>query len=198
MRRLEFRRMKRLVLGPILVSILAFGVAGADEPETVPYVDLERYSGKWYEVARLPTRFQKDCVGATAEYRLLEEGKVQVINTCYRADGTTRDIEGVAKVVDETGAKLEVRFDNFFFKVFGWLIKPNYWILDLAEDYSYAVVGSPDRKYLWILSRERLMDEALYQRLLERASAQGFDVEGLVRTEVPESVQGDARTEETS
>ena len=182
----------------LLPPLLALGVVSADEVTTVPSVDLERYAGKWFEVARLPTRFQKDCIGATAEYRLLDERKVQVINTCYRSDGTVRDIEGVARVVDPSGAKLEVRFDNFFFKLFGWLVKPNYWILDLAEDYGYAVVGSPDRKYLWVLSREPTMDEALYERLMERAAAQGFDVERILRTEVPESAQRDEKTEGSS
>ena len=157
--------------------------------QTVAFVDLARYTGKWYEIGRLPNRFQQDCTGATADYGLRADGALSVVNTCYREDNSTRSIEGKAEVRDESSnAKLRVRFDGFWFKLFSWLIKADYWVIDLAEDYSYAVVGTPDRDYLWILSRERTMDEATYHRVTARAASQGFEVERLVRTEVPETV----------
>lgn len=153
--------------------------------ETVPRVDLERYQGKWYEIARLPNRFQRDCKGATAEYGLRDDGKISVLNTCYTEDGGRRSVRGTARPIDSTNARLVVRFDNWFFKLFSWLIKPNYWIVELEPDYRYAVVGTPDRKYLWILSREPEMDDAIYQELREKMKARGFDVERILRTEVP-------------
>jgi apolipoprotein D and lipocalin family protein len=155
------------------------------EVVTVPRVDLERYAGKWHEIARLPNRFQSDCAGATAEYALRDDGKVSVVNTCYKEDGTVRDVKGTAKRIDETNARLVVRFDGLFFKLFSWLIKPNYWVLELDSDYQYAVVGTPDRKYLWVLSRTPRMDEGIYERLLENAAEQGFEVGNLLRSEVP-------------
>jgi apolipoprotein D and lipocalin family protein len=154
--------------------------------QTVSFVDLERYAGKWYEVARFPTRFQRDCIGSTADYAIIGDGRLSVLNTCYMQDGKTRTIQGEARVDGENTARLKVTFDNFFFKLFSWLIKADYWIIDLAEDYSYAVVGSPNRKYLWILSREPQLPEDLYQSITERVEAQRFDTERLIRTEVPE------------
>jgi apolipoprotein D and lipocalin family protein len=168
-----------------LLTTLTMTMTAPADLETVPRVDLERYQGKWYEIARLPNRFQRDCEGATAEYGLREDGKISVLNTCYAAEGEVRSIRGSAKPVDETNARLVVRFDGFFFKLFSWLIKANYWVLELDPDYRYAVVGTPDRKYLWVLSREPQMDEALYVELLGKAEGQGFDVGRMLRSRVP-------------
>lgn len=173
----------------LLALLVTAGIAGADDSgplSTVESVDLERYAGKWYEIARLPTRFQKDCVAATAEYEPSEPGRVKVVNTCYREDGTTRDIEGEARTVDDSNARLVVKFDGFFFKLFSWLIKADYWVIDLHEEYDWAVVGTPNRSYLWILAREPSIDQALYDELVDRAAAQGFEVERLVRSRAVE------------
>jgi apolipoprotein D and lipocalin family protein len=126
---------------------------------TVDHVDLERYQGLWYEIAKIPNRFQKNCArGTTAEYRLREDGRLTVINQCIEADGQTNRAEGVAKVEDkESGAKLKVSFVSFL----GW--RPfwgDYWILGLATDYGWAVVGTPDRKYGWILARTPKLEDA--------------------------------------
>jgi apolipoprotein D and lipocalin family protein len=169
-----------------MLSMLAFVFLAAPAAlRTVPAVDLERYQGKWYEVARLPNRFQSDCAGATAEYGLREDGKVSVLNTCFTKNGDVRSIKGSAAPLDETNARLLVRFDGFFFKLFSWLIKANYWVIELDSDYRYAVVGTPDLKYLWVLSREPEMDEELYGELIEKARGQGFPVEKILRTRVP-------------
>ena len=167
----------------IVVTMMMTVTTG--ELTTVSHVDLERYQGKWYEVARLPNRFQRDCAGATADYALREDGRVSVLNTCYTRGGEVRTIRGSAKVVDPSNARLRVRFDGLFFKLFSWLIKANYWILELDPEYRYAVVGTPDRKYLWILSRGPEMDEPLYRELLDRSEAHGFEVERILRTRVP-------------
>ncbi len=166
------------VIGMAALALMVIGGAkGAEQPappSTVAFVDLSRYVGKWYEIARIPNRFQKDCVGnVTATYRLREDGRIDVLNECAQKDGKTKSAEGMAKIVDpSTNAKLKVSFVSFFgFRPF-W---GDYWILGLGPDYEYAVVGSPDRKYGWILARDphpapRIVDEA---RTVLRE--QGFD-----------------------
>jgi apolipoprotein D and lipocalin family protein len=164
---------------------LAVTVAGAKKAplRTVPKVDLERYAGRWYEMARFPNRFQKECAGdVTANYARPPGGKIEVVNRCRKSDGKTDEAKGVARVVDrDTNAKLEVRFAPgiLSFLPFVW---GDYWVIGLGENYEYAVVGSPSREYLWFLSREPQMDENLYRKLLGEVSAQGFDANRLVRT----------------
>lgn len=169
-----------LSFGSVVITLLM----ARDEvvPDVAKTVDLERYQGTWFEVARFPNRFQRVCAGdVTATYSLREDGRVEVINRCGKQDGSTATARGVAKRVQGEVAKLKVRFAPSFlsFLPFVWA---DYWILELATDYSYAVVGSPNRKYLWILSRDPVVDEALYAQLKERLKAQGFPVEQLVRT----------------
>ena len=150
--------------------------------ETVPAVDLQRYQGKWYEIARLPNRFQKDCIASTATYGLLESGRVSVLNECTTESGKRKTITGSASVVDkETNAKLEVTFDNWFFRLFSWLIKGKYWILYLDPDYQTVIVGTPDRKYLWIMARTPTMDEKTYQELVQYVEKLGFKGSSLIR-----------------
>jgi apolipoprotein D and lipocalin family protein len=149
---------------------------------TVPYVDLERYLGDWFEIARLPNRFQRECVGdVRATYVRRLDGLLDVVNRCRTAEGET-EARGVARIVDERAfAKLKVRFAPEWLS---WLpmVWGDYWIIGLAPDYSWAVVGDPSRNYLWILARtSRLDDESMEAaRMLARAS--GYDVERLVRT----------------
>lgn len=159
------------------IPSLAMGGGRAQEPSTVAYVDLERYMGKWYEIARFEQSFQEGCVGVTAEYALKDNGKVSVKNTCFEEtlDGEKSVAKGRAYVKDKkTNAKLRV---TFFWPFYG-----NYWIFELASDYSYAVVGSPDRDSLWFLSRTPQISEELYQDLYARMAAKGFDMSLLNRT----------------
>ena len=147
---------------------------GKKQPElqTVPFVDVQRYMGVWYEIARIDQTFEKGCTGVTAEYALQDDGSVSVKNTCHqdRLEGPIKVANGNAKVVDTaTNAKLKV---TFF-----WPFCGDYWIVELGENYDYAVVGSPDRDYLWILSRTPRMDPKLYDAIIERRAAQGFPVE---------------------
>ncbi len=144
------------------------------ELKTVEHVDVKRYMGIWYELARIPHRFERGLVGVTAEYSLLEDGKVRVVNRGRKGglDGMERRAQGVAEVVDpETNAKLKV---SFF-----WPFKGNYWIIELGSDYEYAVVGDESREYLWILSRTPQMEAGVYDELLRRAREKGFDVSRL-------------------
>ena len=129
--------------------------------KTVNQVDLNKYAGLWYEIAKIPNSFQKQCAyGTTAEYKLQKDGNIQVINKCYTKDGEADIAEGLAKVVDKkTNSKLEVSF----FSILG--IRPfwgDYWIIGLDDNYQWAVVGSPNRKYGWVLSRTpSLLEETL-------------------------------------
>lgn len=146
--------------------------------ETVPSVDLSRYTGAWYEIGRYPHRFQEGCVGSRATYTAREDGKISVLNECYEGSftGRLRNAKATAKVVDtKTNAKLKV---TFF-----WPFSGDYWIIDLGKEYEYAVVGHPSRNYLWILSRTKTMDEKLYQEILGRLTAQGYDTEKLIKTQ---------------
>jgi len=145
--------------------------------ETVSNVDLKRYTGLWYEIARYPNRFQKDCVGSRATYGLKDDGRISVLNECYDRtfEGSLRSVKGTARVVDATSnAKLKV---TFF-----WPFSGAYWIIDLGRDYEFAVIGHPKRKYLWILSRSKEMDQDLYERILERLKQQDYDTSKLIKT----------------
>jgi apolipoprotein D and lipocalin family protein len=142
--------------------------------EVVPKVELEKYLGKWYEIAHLPAGFQKNCERTTATYSLLDDGNISVLNECTR-NGKYTKAKGKAKVVDKTtNAKLKV---TFFWPFYG-----DYWIIKLGEAYDYAVVGTPNRKYLWILSRTPQMDNALLSQIIEFVKSNGFDVENLIKT----------------
>ncbi len=149
-------------------------------PETVPYVDLNRYLGVWYEISSFPQSFQKGCVATQAEYSLLENGKIQVLNSCrdQTLEGKIRTAKGTATVADtKSNAKLKV---SFF-----WPFTGDYWILELGKEYEYALVGAPNRKYLWVLSRTRQMNPDVYESILQLAVAKGFDISQLVKTLQP-------------
>jgi apolipoprotein D and lipocalin family protein len=140
----------------------------------VPHVDLERYLGKWYEIARLPTKFEEGCTEITANYSLLKDGGVSVLNQCNKR-GKAKQAKGKAKIVDKTtGAKLKV---TFF-----WPFYADYWIIKLGADYEYAIVGTPNRKYLWILSRTPQINNKTLSELTEFAKAKDFDISRLIMT----------------
>jgi apolipoprotein D and lipocalin family protein len=151
--------------------------------ETVDYVDVNRYLGKWYEIARFEQKFQKGCTAVTAEYKLRRNGTIKVINKCRKGNpqGKLKKAIGRARVIDRsTNAKLKVQFFLKFLNI-GFL-SGNYWILDLGQDYEYALIGDPTREYLWILSRTKTMDEELYQELLVKARDMEFDTSRILKT----------------
>ena len=145
-----------------------------NEPKVVKYVDLKKYSGLWYEIAKIPNRFQKNCKrGTTAQYKLLENGKIEVINSCIEEDGERDASEGIAQVVDaSSNAKLEVSFVSIFGINLFW---GDYWIIDLDTNYEYAVVGTPTRKYGWILSRTPKLPEEKLNEVFELLKSQGYE-----------------------
>lgn len=148
--------------------------------QTVAQVDLSRYVGTWYEIASFPQSFQRGCTATTATYTLRADGDVDVLNRCRKGSlqGEEKSALGRARIVDRsTNAKLEV---SFFRPFWG-----DYWIVDLADDYSYAVVGHPGRDYLWILARQPTMADATYQSIVARLGALGYETSRLVRTLQP-------------
>ncbi|HWV39975.1 MAG TPA: lipocalin family protein [Vulgatibacter sp.] len=150
------------------------------EVQTVPYVDLERYVGTWYEIAAFPQRFQAGCTATTTTYTLRDDGQIDVVNRCNEGSpgGPEKVVKGRARVADPaTNAKLKV---SFFRPFWG-----DYWIVDLGADYDYAVVGHPSRDYCWILSRTPTLDPALYDAIVRRLQAQRFDTDRLQKTLQP-------------
>lgn len=145
--------------------------------ETVKHIDLTKYAGKWYEIALYPNKFEKGCYCTTAEYELTNKNYVKVTNTCKKdsVNGKVKSITGKAFIVKESNnTKLKVQF---FFP-----FKGDYWIIDIAEDYSYAVVSEPKMKYLWILSRTPKMNEEIYESILKKLELKGFDLHNLIKT----------------
>lgn len=145
--------------------------------QVVPSVDFARYAGRWYEIARLPNWFQCDCAGnTTATYTLRPDGKVTVLNQCRKADGRMKSAKGTARVADPKGPNSKLKVTFF------WPFRGNYWIIGLDADYRWALVGEPNRRYLWILSRDPQLDEGLYQQIVERAKRQGYETGSLMKT----------------
>jgi apolipoprotein D and lipocalin family protein len=160
-----------------LLLVMTITTLNAQKLQTVPNVDLNKYAGKWYEIASYPQIFQKGCHCTTAEYTLSEKGYMIVENRCNRdsVNGKQSYIKGKAFVEKNSGnAKLKVQFF--------WPFKAKYWIIDLADDYSYAVVSHPNKKYLWILSRKSKMDDTVYQEIISRLKLNGFDLSKLQKT----------------
>ena len=171
------------IFGVAALAALCLTLAGCASMEsrqplpTASSVDLSRYAGTWYEIARLPMWFQRHCVDSKAIYTTRPDGTVGVHNECVTDTGGLDQIDGVATVV----------FDNFFARLFGSSREGNYWIIDLDPDYRTSVVGTPDRRFLWILSRSPHLDKTTYQRLVDRARQLGFPVSDLIRAQRPSS-----------
>lgn len=161
-----------------LFSLVSF--ASSPLP-TADHVNIEKYIGKWYAISAMPQFFTRNCKAQTAEYAIINPQTVSVLNTCIKGKGKTT-IEGQAVVVNsQTNAELEVTFNNFFTRLFR--VKGDYTIIKLDKDYKYVLVGSKDRKSLWILAREKTMPEAIYNGYVDYAKANKFPVEKLKKSE---------------
>ena len=171
----------------VLIQATFVGAAVAQPPlgplRTVERLDLPRYMGTWYEIAKLPNRFQAKCASDTrAEYTAQPDGTVRVVNRCRTENGETTEAVGLARQVGGPDSpKLQVRFAP------AWLswwpgVWGDYWIVDLEPDYQLVAVSEPSREYLWILSRTPEMSGASYERALEIAKGNGFDVTRIVKT----------------
>ena len=163
------------------IAILAVIISACSAPntrqaplQTVSHVDLNRYLGKWYEIAKIPNRFQRHCAGdTTAEYRRLEKNRIGVTNRCRDQQGNFDQAHGIARVVDhKTKAKLKVSFVSILGVSLFW---GDYWIIGLGENYEYAVVGTPNRKYGWILSRNRSLSRSTREKIRRLLVRSGYD-----------------------
>jgi len=166
------------MIGKLLLTLF-FEIPSGFALDTVPSVDLAKYLGIWYEIASFPMFFQRGCVATKATYTARPDGMIDVLNECRKESfsGPLKQARGVAKVVDpSTQAKLKVRFFLFW---------GDYWIIDLDEEYRFAVVSEPRQKYLWILSRTPILEESVYQGILERLKMKGFDLSRLQTTPQP-------------
>jgi apolipoprotein D and lipocalin family protein len=160
----------------ILIVILFSAVMFAQQNplKTVKYVDLKKYAGLWYEAAKIPNSFQDQCIkGTTAKYILKEDGEIAVINSCIDEDGEVDDADGLARIVDKkSNAKLEVSF----FSIFGWRpVWGDYWIIGLDENYEWAIVGTPSRKYGWVLSRTPKLQSETMDKIFLILKDQGYN-----------------------
>jgi apolipoprotein D and lipocalin family protein len=162
----------------ILLLSLFFVSCATKQPSdlrTVEKVNLQHYLGDWYEIARYEHHFQKDCKNVKATYSLRDDKKIQVVNSCTKiSTNEFKEAKAVAYSVDETNSKLKV---SFFRPFYG-----DYWILDLDKNYTYAIVGTGSKEYLWILSRQKTMDKATLNTLLEKITSLGFDTSKLSYT----------------
>jgi apolipoprotein D and lipocalin family protein len=166
-----------LLLAAVVAAAVFPFFAGAEdetvEMNTVGQVDLSRYVGLWYEIARIPNKFQDQCVrGTTAEYTVRDDGHLTVVNRCFKENGDLDEAKGEAKIVDtETNAKLQVSFVSFL----GW--RPfwgDYWVIGLGEDYKWAVIGTPDRKYGWVLARNPSLDDGTLEEVFTIIERNGY------------------------
>jgi apolipoprotein D and lipocalin family protein len=168
-----------------LVALLMAGCASSQRdsmaPRTVDHVDLKRYQGTWYELARMPMFFQRNCAQSEANYTLKEDGNVAVTNRCRTLEGKWEEAKGTAspQVPGKTD-KLWVEFDNWFSRLLPGVTKGDYWVLYIGDDYRTALVGNPSRKYMWLLSRTPHVSARTKEELLAKARQQGYDTTKLI------------------
>ena len=185
--------MKKFFFLIFSLTLLFNGSTHADESralQAIPSLDVPRYMGRWYEIAKFPNWFQKQCAGDTsAEYQALEGQQVRVTNRCRKADGKIEEAVGLARQIGgPTSAKLKVRFAPRWlsFLPFVW---GDYWVVDLDSSYQLVAVSEPKREYLWVLSRTPQVEPARYQALLERLQAMGLDTTKLEPTRQTEAAR---------
>jgi apolipoprotein D and lipocalin family protein len=169
--------MKKTAL--ILIIIMIFTTAKSQKsPSVVSSVDLNRYKGMWYEIARLPNFFERKLKCTSALYTLRDDGRITVVNKGYYISDPKKftSSKGIAWIPDKNSpAKLKVQFF--------WPFSGDYWIMVLDKEYKYVLVGDPSVKYLWILAREKNMDESTYKMLLQKAVDNGYDVKTIIKVE---------------
>lgn len=161
---------------PIVLAVVLLGTGCSDHPplQTVAQVDIQRFMGTWYEIARYPESFEEGCSNVMVEYTLRGDDRVDVVNYCDDGAGG-RDVRGTARVVNPpNNSKLKV---SFF-----WPVEADYWILDLGPNYDYAVIGEPSREHLWVLSREPTLRSPVYDKILSELPARGYSPGRLIRT----------------
>jgi apolipoprotein D and lipocalin family protein len=168
--------------GAILAGFVKHSASARRRPPmtVAPSIDLFKYAGTWYEIARLPNRFEKQCAGdTTATYTVRPDGKIGVLNQCRRPDGRVASVRGTARPASPAGPNTKLKVS------FSWPFAGDYWILDVDRDYRWALIGEPGRKYLWILSRQPRLAQPVLDGLLDRARQEGYQVDNLLSTPQP-------------
>ncbi|WP_408005456.1 lipocalin family protein [Pseudomonas huanghezhanensis] len=170
-----------LAFAALLMAGCASSGGDSMPPRTVDHVDLKRYQGTWYELARMPMFFQRNCAQSEAQYKLKDDGNIAVTNRCRTIEGKWEEATGTAspQVPGKTD-KLWVEFDNWFSRLLPGVAKGDYWVLYLGDGYKTALVGNPDRKYMWLLSRTAHVSEQTKNELLTKAQQQGYDTTKLI------------------
>lgn len=164
-----------LLIIAFLTSCTFFEKSYADksDPTVVNQIDLNKYAGKWFEIARYPTFFQRNCISSTAEYLVQADNSLSVYNVCYKADRSTSDIKGTATIVDPAvPAKLKVRFNVF--------AQGEYWVIALDSNYQWAVVSSSAKSSLFVLARTAPMNPELKDSIISELKNRGFETEKLI------------------
>lgn len=162
-----------------LLLVFTFSVKAFEPLPTVPYVHLDQYVGKWYAITSLPQFFTKDCEAQTAEYAIKDAKTVTVLNTCIKKNGSTRSIRGEAEVVNpQTNAELVVIFDNFWTKLFR--VKGDYNVIKLDESYSTVLIGSKNRKSLWLLSKTPYVSDEVKKEFIDYAKSLNFKTSKMI------------------
>jgi apolipoprotein D and lipocalin family protein len=184
MRILTPARLRAALVSLLIASALQPTAAASDVPRVVESLDLKQYAGRWYEVARLPNKFQAKCASdVEARYSLRDDGRIDVVNQCRTTEGKIHQADGVGRKAGDgkNSARLQVRFAPALLSFLpgSW---GDYWVLGVGPEYTWAVVGTPSRENLWILSRTPEMSAPGYQRALEIARVNGFSVDQLMRT----------------
>ncbi|MCU1748955.1 lipocalin family protein [Pseudomonas sp. 6D_7.1_Bac1] len=176
--------MMRFVIVLLAGLVLAGCATSGDDslaPKTVHSVNLKRYQGKWYELARMPMYFQRNCAQSEAHYTLKNDGDMEVLNRCLTPEWKWEEAKGTATPqIPGKADKLWVSFDNWFTRLLPGVTKSNYWVLYVSDDYQTAIVGSPNRRYLWLLSRKPEVNADTREELLSRARQQGYDTTRLI------------------
>lgn len=174
-------RASALAMATLWLTACASTPGESMAPRTEDHVDLKRYQGTWYELARLPMFFQRNCAQSEAHYALKPDGNIAVTNRCRTMEGKWEEATGTASPqVEGKTDKLWVVFDNWFSRLLPGVAKGNYWVLDVSDDYKLAIVGNPNRKYLWLLSRTAHVDDKTRNELLMKAQQQGYDTTRLI------------------
>lgn len=169
---------KTFLLSIFLLSSICNAQKAMIDNSVVSSLDLDRYLGKWYEIARYDHKFERDLVGVTAEYSMRKDGKIKVLNSGYKGslDGELSTAVGKAKIPNSAEpAKLKVSFFLFFYG--------DYYVMELDEDYQWAIIGSSSQSYLWILSRKPIVEPTLYADLVKKIEARGYDTSLLIKVE---------------
>ncbi|HVW10762.1 MAG TPA: lipocalin family protein [Bryobacteraceae bacterium] len=166
-----------LIVAGVVAGVVKLSAKRRRSMAVAPSIDLAKYAGTWYEIARLPNRFERKCDrDVTATYSLRPDGRIDVLNRCRRSDERISSIRGTARPLDPAGPNTKLNVTFF------WPFAGDYWILDIDPEYRWALIGEPARRYLWILAREPRLAGDVIDRLLERAKSEGYDVTRVLRT----------------